>query len=111
MLFFAMQKVLGGDYTPLAHRGWTKIYSAMLEIIIPEVIRFEISQKEEALQVLKKRTGNTLDRSVAGGSLASLVTIAMPSGAPVIGGPVGRGELMKADMSSSSMPSLGTVTP
>lgn len=77
VLLHAIKKVVGPqEYTATAHNGWLKIYSAMLEIIVPEVVRFEIEHREEAIAILHKRTGNVM--SGATNSMASLVTIAMP---------------------------------
>ncbi len=42
-------------YTPLVHRGWAKIYSRMLDVIIPVVVHFELLNKEFAQQIAEKR--------------------------------------------------------
>lgn len=57
VLLHAIKSCVGpAEYTEAAHRGWTKIYSAMLAVMVPEVVKFELSHKAEAQQTLAKRS-------------------------------------------------------
>lgn len=55
VLLFSLRKVLGSAYTPVAHYGWVKIYSRILDVIMPNVIEFELTHKESAGGILEKR--------------------------------------------------------
>eukprot|EP01039_Chlorochromonas_danica_P002896 gene2896-3161_t len=56
VLLHAIKSCVGpSEYTEAAHRGWTKIYSAMLSVMVPEVVKYELTHKSEAQQTLEKR--------------------------------------------------------
>ena len=41
VLFYALHTVLGEGYTPAVEQSWCRIYSTMLSLILPVVIRYE----------------------------------------------------------------------
>lgn len=63
ILFYTLRKVLGDVYTPIAHRAWIKIYSRILDHIIPCAVKFEVDNKEMFATIQQHRAsvaiGNT----------------------------------------------------
>ena len=51
-----MKKVIGPEnYDSVAHSGWIKIYSKMLAVIIPIVVKFELANKPVIQKVTQTR--------------------------------------------------------
>lgn len=42
-------------YTEQVHNGWCKIYSKMLDVIVPLCVKFELDHKDFAVEVNTKR--------------------------------------------------------
>lgn len=56
VLMFAIKECVGPkEYSPAAHHGWCKIYSAMLDTIIPEVVKYEIESASQARETNNRR--------------------------------------------------------
>lgn len=56
VVLYAIRQCVGdAAYTPVAHRGWTKIYSRILDMIIPIVVHFELQNKIQSQQIAEKR--------------------------------------------------------
>lgn len=55
ILLFTLKKVLGDAFTPLAHRAWIKIYSRILDHIVPNAVEFEINNKKEFSSIQETR--------------------------------------------------------
>lgn len=50
VLFWSLRTLLGSAYTNKIHNGWTRIFSAMLAIIVPVAVAFELeSYKQQGL--------------------------------------------------------------
>jgi hemoglobin-like flavoprotein len=45
VLFYTLKKVLNEEYSEVVHRAWVKIYSAMLSVIVPMVVDYELQEK------------------------------------------------------------------
>lgn len=68
---FSIKATVGPDeYSSAAHSGWTKIYSTILDHIVPEVVKYELAHPDDAQAVLDKRMG----RMSTVGSVTSLAT-------------------------------------
>lgn len=51
VLFYAIKTCVGPIvYTTVAHSGWAKIYSKMLDSIVPNAVKFELDHKNMAVQ-------------------------------------------------------------
>jgi hemoglobin-like flavoprotein len=69
VLFWTLKIVTGGDvYDSVCHSGWIKIYSKMLEIIIPEVVRYELANKPAIAAFKEKRLKAVFKADANGGS-------------------------------------------
>lgn len=56
VLLFTIKKCIGpAAYTPEVHFGWAKIYSLILDVIVPNVVHFEMTHKDEVERMLSKR--------------------------------------------------------
>lgn len=56
VLLYTIKKCVGPkEYTPAVHFGWAKIYSLILDVIIPDVVHYEMSHKENFEEMLSKR--------------------------------------------------------
>eukprot|EP00981_Chlorochromonas_danica_P006843 scaffold1496_cov266-Ochromonas_danica.AAC.5 len=56
VLLYTIKKCVGPkEYTPAVHFGWAKIYSLILDVIIPDVVHYEMSHKETFEEMLSKR--------------------------------------------------------
>lgn len=56
ILMYAIQKSIGPVlWTPIVANAWAKIFSRILDVIIPVVIRFEVEQRETSAEILAKR--------------------------------------------------------
>lgn len=58
-------------YTDQVHRGWCKIYSKMLDTIVPICVKFELDHKEFATEVHTKRFK---DHNAVNSSAVSIVS-------------------------------------
>lgn len=52
VLFYTLKKVLGDQYTNQINYVWIKIYSAMLAIIVPMVVDYELQRSDQGLTVV-----------------------------------------------------------
>lgn len=60
VLFFALKKSLGSEvFNHKAHRGWTKLYSNLLAVILPVVVAHEARQKAELKKALSSSSRDT----------------------------------------------------
>jgi hemoglobin-like flavoprotein len=74
VVVYAVQQCLGPDiYTPAVHRGFTKFYSRILDIVIPSAVHFELEHKEFARQVATKRAAS---EGLAGQSMFTVASTA-----------------------------------
>lgn len=56
VLLYTIKKCIGPkEYTQAVHHGWAKIYSLILDVIIPIVVHFEMTHKETMEGMLSKR--------------------------------------------------------
>lgn len=63
---YTFKKCVGPEvYTPTVAAGWAKLYSKMLDILIPEVVTFEREYKSDALMAHDKRFKEYYDRRAA----------------------------------------------
>ena len=59
VFFHALRKVLGPDvYTATCHSGWVKLFSRILDGIVPVVIEYELTSAGAADEILTKRLQN-----------------------------------------------------
>jgi hypothetical protein len=56
ILQYTLRKILGDAFTPTAHRGWIKIYSRMLDHIVPCAVEFEVHNKELYTTIQENRS-------------------------------------------------------
>lgn len=60
VLLYTIRKCVGDTaFTPAAHRGWSKIYSRILDATLPPVVKFEMHNKEQANTIAVKRNNQT----------------------------------------------------
>lgn len=57
-MLYTIKKCCGEAYTEKAHRGWAKILSRLLDVIIPVVIDFELGNPEFVSELSEKRSGS-----------------------------------------------------
>mmetsp|Transcript_417 Transcript_417/g.706 ORF Transcript_417/g.706 Transcript_417/m.706 type:complete len:226 (-) Transcript_417:1614-2291(-) len=56
VLLFAIKTCVGPDvYTETVHNGWAKIYSKMLNTIVPMAVAFELDHKQQCEEAAMKR--------------------------------------------------------
>eukprot|EP01039_Chlorochromonas_danica_P007517 gene7517-8314_t len=63
VLFFTLKKVLGPEYTPIAHGGWVKVYSKLLTIMLPKVIAIEYKLRDHIVKVAHERQDVVLGKA------------------------------------------------
>lgn len=57
VLMHAIKSCVGPEiYTDTANRGWCKIYSMLLDVIVPEVVHHELRHRTQAQMSLSKRS-------------------------------------------------------
>jgi hypothetical protein len=62
VLLYSIKKCIGSiEYNQVVHSGWAKIYSAILDVIIPEAVRFELSHKEQCEAIAIKRASHHIN--------------------------------------------------
>eukprot|EP01039_Chlorochromonas_danica_P007186 gene7186-7953_t len=55
VLFSTLKKVLGEEYTPIAHGAWVKVYSKLLTIMLPKVIMIEFNCRPQMDRISQER--------------------------------------------------------
>lgn len=59
---FAIKETVGAaEYSALGHSGWCKIYSRILDIIIPAVMDYELSHRETSQRLVQKRRADSFN--------------------------------------------------
>jgi hypothetical protein len=53
------------EFGVAAQVGWAKIYSQLLDVIIPEVVKFELQNREQADQIRSKRSNSAQSLSTS----------------------------------------------
>ena len=61
-------------YTEQVHKGWCKIYSEMLDVIVPICVKFELDHKDFAVEVNTKLFNDYNAVNAAGVSIISKVS-------------------------------------
>ena len=55
-LMYCIQKSIGPkEWTPTVSRGWTKIFSRILDVLVPTAVRCEMNTKDSTEEILTKR--------------------------------------------------------
>ena len=62
VLLYTIKKCLGPkEYSQMVHFGWAKVYSRILDAIVPLVVKFELENRELADQIQIKRNNQHND--------------------------------------------------